>query len=383
MRLRGQSPHVPHRPRPPRDPAQHGQRDPPRREHRLRAAPDRAARLSRWKIACCAAPASTTTSSPTCAPPCKLGGLRPRGGHRSPALLRVLHARHHGHAGLGRRWRPGDSLVFGSESAGLPQALRAGLPAARLVRLPMLPGQRSLNLGNAVAVAVFEAWRRNGYAGSVPALGPIAGKRRGREMAFAPPSRAAIRAFAGASGVPDRRCVRGATVLSPAHRRTPHLARASGGVQTGSSTSATSRWCDLIALPVGMLDALPAVATSAGPTTRSVGRSAGRRRVQDRCGGPRAADPRPGRCVGRRPARGCVLARSPLQGGPHRAGRRRRRAGQRAAGYPCPRGAGRYDHFLSQAALESRAETGAAFEAASAHRVPNRPGIRTPPEARS
>ena len=64
-------------------------------------------------------------------------------------------------------WRAGDSLVFGSESAGLPPALRDRFPPERLVRLPLLPGQRSLNLSNAVAVAVFEAWRANGYAGSV------------------------------------------------------------------------------------------------------------------------------------------------------------------------------------------------------------------------
>jgi len=63
-------------------------------------------------------------------------------------------------------WRPGDSLVFGSESAGLPPAVRDTFPPRRLVRLPLRPGQRSLNLSNAVAVAVFEAWRRNGYAGS-------------------------------------------------------------------------------------------------------------------------------------------------------------------------------------------------------------------------
>jgi tRNA (cytidine/uridine-2'-O-)-methyltransferase len=63
-------------------------------------------------------------------------------------------------------WQPGDSLVFGSESAGLPGALRDAFAPARLVRLPMRPGQRSLNLSNAVAVAVFEAWRRHGYAGS-------------------------------------------------------------------------------------------------------------------------------------------------------------------------------------------------------------------------
>jgi len=64
-------------------------------------------------------------------------------------------------------WRAGDSLVFGSESAGLPAALRDAFPPERLVRLPLLPGQRSLNLSNAVAVAVFEAWRVNGYAGAL------------------------------------------------------------------------------------------------------------------------------------------------------------------------------------------------------------------------
>ena len=62
-------------------------------------------------------------------------------------------------------WQPGDWLVFGSETAGLPDAVRASIPAARQLRLPMRAGQRSLNLSNAVAVAVFEAWRRNGYAG--------------------------------------------------------------------------------------------------------------------------------------------------------------------------------------------------------------------------
>jgi tRNA (cytidine/uridine-2'-O-)-methyltransferase len=64
-------------------------------------------------------------------------------------------------------WQPGDWLVFGSETAGLPPALRDGFPASQRVRLPMRPEQRSLNLSNAVAVAVFEAWRQNGYAGAV------------------------------------------------------------------------------------------------------------------------------------------------------------------------------------------------------------------------
>ncbi|HNT38526.1 MAG TPA: tRNA (cytidine(34)-2'-O)-methyltransferase [Rubrivivax sp.] len=63
-------------------------------------------------------------------------------------------------------WRAGDWLVFGSESAGLPAALRQGFASARRVRLPMRPRQRSLNLSNAVAVAVFEAWRQNGFDGA-------------------------------------------------------------------------------------------------------------------------------------------------------------------------------------------------------------------------
>ncbi len=65
----------------------------------------------------------------------------------------------------GTPWQAGDWLVFGSETAGLPPALRDSLPEAQRVRLPLKPGQRSLNLSNAVAVAVFEAWRQNGYAG--------------------------------------------------------------------------------------------------------------------------------------------------------------------------------------------------------------------------
>ncbi len=62
-------------------------------------------------------------------------------------------------------WQPGDWLVFGSETAGLPTAIRDGFAEDRRVRLPMRAGQRSLNLSNAVAVAVFEAWRQNGYTG--------------------------------------------------------------------------------------------------------------------------------------------------------------------------------------------------------------------------
>jgi tRNA (cytidine/uridine-2'-O-)-methyltransferase len=62
-------------------------------------------------------------------------------------------------------WQAGDWLVFGSETAGLPADLRDGFASAQRVRLPMRAGQRSLNLSNAVAVAVFEAWRQCGYGG--------------------------------------------------------------------------------------------------------------------------------------------------------------------------------------------------------------------------
>ncbi|MGE5161423.1 MAG: tRNA (cytidine(34)-2'-O)-methyltransferase [Betaproteobacteria bacterium] len=59
----------------------------------------------------------------------------------------------------------GDWLVFGCETRGLDPALRRRFPPHRLLRLPMRPGNRSLNLSNAVAVVVYEAWRQLGYAG--------------------------------------------------------------------------------------------------------------------------------------------------------------------------------------------------------------------------
>jgi tRNA (cytidine/uridine-2'-O-)-methyltransferase len=63
-------------------------------------------------------------------------------------------------------WQPGDWLVFGCETSGLPDDVRDSVASDRRVRLPMRPGQRSLNLSNSVAVAVFEAWRQQDYAGS-------------------------------------------------------------------------------------------------------------------------------------------------------------------------------------------------------------------------
>lgn len=63
-------------------------------------------------------------------------------------------------------YQPGDVFLFGSETAGLPQALLDELPAGQRLRLPMRPDNRSLNLSNAVAVVVFEAWRQAGFAGA-------------------------------------------------------------------------------------------------------------------------------------------------------------------------------------------------------------------------
>ena len=62
-------------------------------------------------------------------------------------------------------YRPGDVFLFGSETAGLPQAVLDAIPAAQRLRLPMRPDNRSLNLSNTVAVMVFEAWRQHGFDG--------------------------------------------------------------------------------------------------------------------------------------------------------------------------------------------------------------------------
>ncbi|HEX2667347.1 MAG TPA: tRNA (cytidine(34)-2'-O)-methyltransferase [Gammaproteobacteria bacterium] len=62
-------------------------------------------------------------------------------------------------------FQPGDAFLFGPETRGLPQPVLDGLPADQVLRLPMRPGNRSLNLSNAVAVLVFEAWRQQGFPG--------------------------------------------------------------------------------------------------------------------------------------------------------------------------------------------------------------------------
>ena len=64
------------------------------------------------------------------------------------------------------RYQAGDALLFGPESRGLPSEVLESLAPEQRVRLPMLPNNRSLNLSNTVAVAVFEAWRQCSYTGA-------------------------------------------------------------------------------------------------------------------------------------------------------------------------------------------------------------------------
>lgn len=61
------------------------------------------------------------------------------------------------------QFQPGDALLFGPETRGLPTEILTTLPEDQVLRLPMLPDSRSLNLSNTVAVVVYEAWRQMGF----------------------------------------------------------------------------------------------------------------------------------------------------------------------------------------------------------------------------
>jgi len=63
-------------------------------------------------------------------------------------------------------FRAGDAFFFGSETRGLPAQVLAEVPRAQQLAIPMRAGNRSLNLSNAVALVVYEAWRQNGFAGA-------------------------------------------------------------------------------------------------------------------------------------------------------------------------------------------------------------------------
>ena len=61
------------------------------------------------------------------------------------------------------QYQPGDALLFGPESVGLPERVQAAPWIDQLLRIPMVPGVRSINLSNSAAVVVYEAWRQNGF----------------------------------------------------------------------------------------------------------------------------------------------------------------------------------------------------------------------------
>ncbi|VAX05638.1 tRNA (cytidine(34)-2'-O)-methyltransferase [hydrothermal vent metagenome] len=64
-------------------------------------------------------------------------------------------------------YKPGDALLFGPETRGLPQSLLDESPPEQLIRIPMLPESRSMNLSNAVSVILYEAWRQQGFVGGI------------------------------------------------------------------------------------------------------------------------------------------------------------------------------------------------------------------------
>jgi tRNA (cytidine/uridine-2'-O-)-methyltransferase len=82
-----------------------------------------------------------------------------------PARLVALTTRA-GQAHHAFRFATGDALLFGPETRGLPDAVLDAIPEGQQLRVPMVPGSRSLNLSNAVAVVLYEAWRQLGFVGS-------------------------------------------------------------------------------------------------------------------------------------------------------------------------------------------------------------------------
>lgn len=86
---------------------------------------------------------------------------------RSPRRLFACSTRCH-RAYTDARYRLGDALLFGPETSGLPKEVLCALPRTHCISIPMRPNNRSLNLSNAVAVVLFEAWRQVGFSGAAP-----------------------------------------------------------------------------------------------------------------------------------------------------------------------------------------------------------------------
>lgn len=70
-------------------------------------------------------------------------------------------------------YRPGDVLLFGPESVGLPPEVKNHAAVTSRVRLPMLPSRRSLNLANSASIVVYEAWRQQGFEGAHLVQSPV------------------------------------------------------------------------------------------------------------------------------------------------------------------------------------------------------------------
>ncbi len=60
-------------------------------------------------------------------------------------------------------YQAGDALLFGPETRGLPDEVLASIPSVQRLKIPQIPGARSINLSNAVAIVLYEAWRQNGF----------------------------------------------------------------------------------------------------------------------------------------------------------------------------------------------------------------------------
>jgi tRNA (cytidine/uridine-2'-O-)-methyltransferase len=84
-----------------------------------------------------------------------------------PFIIETTGARHYSEV----RFQRGDAFIFGSEHRGLPAGVLERVPREQHLTIPMRPANRSLNLSNSVALVVYEAWRQNGFSGSVEAPG--------------------------------------------------------------------------------------------------------------------------------------------------------------------------------------------------------------------
>lgn len=83
---------------------------------------------------------------------------------RPPRLFAISTRSTHNYADVS--YQPGDALLFGPETRGLPQTVLDALPKNHILRISMRPHNRSLNLSNAVAIVLYEAWRQQNFAGA-------------------------------------------------------------------------------------------------------------------------------------------------------------------------------------------------------------------------